>query len=273
MAFKLHKTQAPPPFVPQGFQNDGAGPVYLAVAHTQWGDIPGKALPGTCWFPYGGTEHATNNFSFVEVQNSVFIKSPHAPPATAVIAGFQNDGAGPLYAVIAHTQWGNIPGKGKPGTAWFAYGGKEHSTADFSWIAQTFSLLHVSQSPAPPATNPTGFQNDGAGVVHSVICHTAHGDIPGKAKGGEAWYPYGGAEHSTRTFSWLNVPGAALVQGPQPPHAIPAGFQNDGAGKLYPIIAQTQWGTIPGKGLGTTAWFSYGGKEHTTHQFSWIVHP
>ena len=39
---------------PQGHQNDGTGPLWCAIANTEWGKIPGKANHDTCWFAYGG---------------------------------------------------------------------------------------------------------------------------------------------------------------------------------------------------------------------------
>ena len=49
-----------------GHQNDGAGDLWCAVAHTEWGHIPGKAKGGDCWFPYGGKEHSTRDFHYFD---------------------------------------------------------------------------------------------------------------------------------------------------------------------------------------------------------------
>lgn len=50
-----------------GRQNDGAGDLWCAVAHTRWGTIPAKAKGNECWFPYGGKEHyQRGNFQYVE---------------------------------------------------------------------------------------------------------------------------------------------------------------------------------------------------------------
>jgi hypothetical protein len=46
----------------QGWQNDGAGEVYCAVANTKWGEIPGKAKGKKCWYSYGGNEYSTDDF-------------------------------------------------------------------------------------------------------------------------------------------------------------------------------------------------------------------
>ena len=48
-----------------GHQNDGHGDLWLGVAHTKWGDIPGKATGNTCWIAYDGKEHEINSFSWV----------------------------------------------------------------------------------------------------------------------------------------------------------------------------------------------------------------
>ena len=53
---------------PQGFQNDGAGRLWCAIAHTEHGRIPGKAKGNDCWYPYGGKEHHTHDFTFVRNQ-------------------------------------------------------------------------------------------------------------------------------------------------------------------------------------------------------------
>lgn len=48
-----------------GYQNDGAGEQWCAIAHTKWGTIPGKARAGECWFSYGGREYTTRHFQYV----------------------------------------------------------------------------------------------------------------------------------------------------------------------------------------------------------------
>jgi hypothetical protein len=42
------------------------GDIWCAVALTEHGNIPGKASGNTCWYPYGGKEHSTNHFKFIE---------------------------------------------------------------------------------------------------------------------------------------------------------------------------------------------------------------
>mmetsp|Transcript_46769 Transcript_46769/g.109487 ORF Transcript_46769/g.109487 Transcript_46769/m.109487 type:complete len:179 (-) Transcript_46769:107-643(-) len=50
---------------PQGHQTDGQGELWCAIARTPWGNIPGKAKNGTCWYSYGGKEHLTSDFFYV----------------------------------------------------------------------------------------------------------------------------------------------------------------------------------------------------------------
>jgi len=123
----------PPPHAVLGHQNDGAGQVACAIAHTQHGDVPGKAKDGNCWYPYGGKELSTTNFSWIVVPGSRLEQNYGSPPARAIAAGFQHD-CGQLYLAIAHTPHGTIPGKAKNGTCWYAYGGQEHVASSFMWV-------------------------------------------------------------------------------------------------------------------------------------------
>ena len=43
------------------------------------------------------------------------------------------------------------------------------------------------------------------GTYYVAVCHTNHGEIPGKAKGQYAWFPYGGKETRTENFSYVIV--------------------------------------------------------------------
>jgi len=150
-----------------------------------------------------GGEHTTNEFSWVVVKPFELVRCPNSIPNTAIACGFQNDGAGKLWMAVAHTEHGDIPGKGKDGTCWFPYGGRELTTNNFSWVcSKGWSLVRSTGFP-PQNAIPCGNQNDGAGVLYAAVAHTQYGDIPGKAKGNECWYPYGGGEHTTGDFSWV----------------------------------------------------------------------
>ena len=118
----------------RGFQTDGAGAHWCAVANTEWGTIPGKAKGDTCWYPYGGQEYYTSDFQFVSCDNLIKMKNTGSQPEGALSCGFQTDGAGELFAAIAITEWGEIPGKAQGDTCWFPYGEEEHCTSEFFWI-------------------------------------------------------------------------------------------------------------------------------------------
>jgi len=111
-----------------------------------------------------------------------------------------------------------------------------------------------------------------------AIAHTPYGRIPGKAQGNMCWYPYGGKEMTTPSFSWVLTMSTHLRlvmnAGWAPPNAMGEGFQSDqppGEQTLFCAVAITQWGTIPGKAKGNTCWYPYGGREHTTDSFYWVV--
>ena len=38
-----------------------------------------------------------------------------------------------------------------------------------------------------------------------AVCHTPHGEIPGKSNGKSAWYCYGGKEVESHNFSYVVV--------------------------------------------------------------------
>jgi len=117
----------------RAFQTDGFGEIFAAVAHSPHGNIAGKARGADCWYAYGGSEHTCKSFSYVIVNNPHLVKQNN-PPHNAVPCGNQSD-AGTIYAIVAHSQWGDIPGKAvQNGNAWFSHGGKEHSTLNFSWV-------------------------------------------------------------------------------------------------------------------------------------------
>lgn len=115
--------------VPVGFQTDGSGKYWCAVANTQWGTIPAKAKDGNCWYPYGHKERETKSFFLVKG----FLLPKGVIPKVAA-HGIQIDGSGKYWCAVANTQWGTIPGKAKNGNCWYSYGGKEHTTNDFRYV-------------------------------------------------------------------------------------------------------------------------------------------
>jgi len=269
MSLFLSSSLTVPAGAVQGFQNDGAGVVYAAVAHTEeHGNIPGKAQGTNCWYSYGGREIWTDDFSWVVAPGSVcFSKMQESPPWSAT--GHQNDG--PLWTAIAHSPWGDIPGKAKGNTCWFAYGGEEKMALDFSYVAPGL-LVKNDGINVPKGAVSIGEQID-AGHLYAVIAHTQWGDIPGKAQGNNCWFSYGGEEVYTTDFSWIVGNGSGSGDGAYPPpdNALPLGLQNDGTGIWWVAVAHSQWGGIPGKAQGNTCLFPYGGKEHQTNDFMWVT--
>ena len=56
-----------------------------------------------------------------------------------------------------------------------------------------------------------------------------------------------------------------------PPQGAISGHQND-SGTYYVVVCHhTSHGNIPGKSNGNKGWYSWGGKENETHDFSYVV--
>ncbi|KAL5252404.1 hypothetical protein ACHWQZ_G015241 [Mnemiopsis leidyi] len=130
----------------------------------------------------------------------------------------------------------------------------------------------------PPCDNfRLGHQNDGAGHLWCVLANTPHGQIPAKAKQNKAWYPFGGKEHETHDFHYVKAhPGSHVGlekhhHGRPVPPGVVTGHQRN-SGTYYMVICHhTSHGKIPGKSDGRKAWYSWGGREHETHDFSYVV--
>ena len=138
VAFVRSPGQPPDYTIKPGYQNDEVGEIYSAVAITNWGLIPGKAKGYTCWFPYGGKEHYTKNFVWLTSMRPVKRKKNEGSlPRLAIECGFQEKEAEYLYAAIAQTEWGEIPGKAKIDlTCWYSYDGGEHNAPEFYWLVR-----------------------------------------------------------------------------------------------------------------------------------------
>ena len=126
-------------------------------------------------------------------------------PPNALAVGTLHESHTKLYAVVAHTEWGSIPGQATANhTCFFGYGGKEHSTKDFSWVCS----YHHQLKSNPSATERqhclcVGNVRDAAGQLWVVVAHTKRGDIPGKGRDGECWFTIDGKEERTQEFSYL----------------------------------------------------------------------
>jgi hypothetical protein len=135
----------------------------------------------------------------------------------------------------------------------------------------SWNLVHGNTSRQPPPNAVLSQQKDG--LYACVVAHTKNGEIPGKAKDGNCWYPYGGREHQTTNFSWLIVPGGSNLQqskGQVPPLAIACGNQTDGSGVHYAAVATTGSGQVPGKAKAGKCWYSFGGFEVPTTNFMYV---
>jgi len=134
-------------------------------------------------------------------QTYELVKNTGTPPQGALATGHQSSGV--HYAAIAHTAWGDIPGKAMGNTCWYPYDGAEHATYYFSWVVGSGFRLERSNGFPPTSSLPLGHQNDATGTVWVAVAHVNGNDIPGKAKGNTCWYPDQGRELTTNEFSWV----------------------------------------------------------------------
>ena len=66
LELKANDGNGPPPGALGVGQQHDSGVYYMAVANAgSDGTIPGKARDNTCWYPYGGDEHATESFHWI----------------------------------------------------------------------------------------------------------------------------------------------------------------------------------------------------------------
>eukprot|EP00586_Coscinodiscus_wailesii_P000112 CAMPEP_0172478932 /NCGR_PEP_ID=MMETSP1066-20121228/3153_1 /TAXON_ID=671091 /ORGANISM="Coscinodiscus wailesii, Strain CCMP2513" /LENGTH=480 /DNA_ID=CAMNT_0013238887 /DNA_START=1270 /DNA_END=2712 /DNA_ORIENTATION=+ len=228
---------------PQGWQSDGIGEMWCAVANTEYGPIPGKAMDGTCWYSYGGAEYSTDDFEIIPYAgiSSEPCCDPHAE---------QDDGA-QVWCALAQTEHGRIPGKATADGCWYGYGGEEHECDNFRYVYK-----HEAK--------PQGNQDD-FGDLWCAVAVTDWGAIPGKSDGDTCWYSYGGEEHETTDFKLVKDGGLRSGEPVGSAHGIQLDF-----GRLYCAVANSEWGRIPGKAAGDTCWFPYGGAEHTTDDFDFV---
>jgi hypothetical protein len=126
--------------------------------------------------------------------------------------------------------------------------------------------LHKTSPMAEQAAH--GYQiesGDLNGDYWCAIANTENGTIPGKSSNGKCWYPYGGQEIESTDFKIVDGP---VIFTEDPNEVKPLGKQTDGAGTLYCVVVETEWGKIPGKAKRGTAWYSYGGEERSTSDTS-----
>ena len=92
-----------------------------------------------------GRECETKSFPYVITNSVKLVKNEGCgPPGCAIKTGYQTHGAGCLYAAIANTEYGTIPGKAIVNTCCYPYGGKEDDTGDFLFKQHSNSKVNKS---------------------------------------------------------------------------------------------------------------------------------
>jgi len=142
------------------------------------------------------------------------LQSGPTPPPGATPVGKDADGR-ELYNIVAYTEHGEIPGKAASnGDGYYPYGEVEVAIShyDFKWIVfnRPVYLCKNDNSGPPSSAVKVGFQTDGGGDHYAAVadthdCSDSRGSHPGKAKGQECWYSFGGEECKTSSFSWVCV--------------------------------------------------------------------
>lgn len=130
-----------------GHQFD-SGDYYCVLAKTEFGVIPGKGKHGEsqCWFPYGGEEHSCEDFEWISSNGHGVMLRPtrgeeEEVPEGALLLGHQEDDGEAYYVTVAHTEEGDVPGKGKDGKCWYSFGGEERRAEEFSYVISRHGKL------------------------------------------------------------------------------------------------------------------------------------
>ena len=55
----------------------------------------------------------------------------------------QEDDGEAYYVTVAHTEEGDVPGKGKDGKCWYSFGGEERRAEEFSYVICRFPSNQV----------------------------------------------------------------------------------------------------------------------------------
>ena len=102
-----------------------------------------------------------------------------------------------------------ILGRGTKDEAYYCYKGQDYLTRDFSWLVtdNNTHLVQTKASPIPPenAIKVISSLDVKNPDCYFVVARTKDGLIPGTSNGIEAFYAYGGKEHSTTEFHWIVV--------------------------------------------------------------------
>ena len=100
-----------------------------------------------------------------------------------------------------------------------------------------------------------------------MICETEWGQIPGKTKGGQAWFAYDGAEHKGCHDYKIVETGEFSKECKGKPSCVTDGVS------YWNAVANTKWGRLAGKATETQMWYSMRGKEYESSDFWYLVHP
>ena len=155
--------------------------MWAAVAHTDIGNVPGKARDGKCWYPYAGFEYETTKFSYLGT------RPPH---------GYTKE-LGNLWACLCENNRGWIPGYvDSKGTAYYECYGAQ--------TTKSFKLLkgHKTQKNTN-GLNP--ISKEDSYNLYAVIANTPYGKIPAKYVNSTCWYTYNKQSHSCGSYEFLDA--------------------------------------------------------------------
>lgn len=114
----------------------GETELFCAVANSEWGTIPGKSNGEVCWFAYNGAEHQTSDFHYLYADYVIGGANP--------LKVGQADGETDLFAAIAHTDHGDIPGKATSDACWYSYEGAEVAATSWDFVSSNRQTTTIS---------------------------------------------------------------------------------------------------------------------------------
>ena len=125
-------------------------------------------------------------------------------PANALRAGNEADGT-PLYIARGNQEGGLHPGKVRANAleAYIPYGGREIAVRDYEVYVGTGTWQEVRPGQRVPTTAIAGGRETDGTPIYIARATIEGGTHPGKAKGGEGWFPYGGQERYVSPFQVL----------------------------------------------------------------------
>ncbi|XP_074644843.1 uncharacterized protein LOC141914432 [Tubulanus polymorphus] len=117
--------------------------------------------------------------------------------------------------------------------------------------------------------------------VYLAVADCEHGRVPGKAAKMDGvyycWYGVEGKEHCTTNFWWVCATAEMELKKADDKHTpkkpLATGFMLDGTGVYFSVVANTPYGTIPGKISANSdkCTYPYGGEDHETDDFSYVT--